>query len=162
MDSEVLQLLALKQRDRAFEKLLEMYETKVFRLVMSMLHDAARAEEVCQDVFLKIWQSLEVYDPKRSAPGTWIYRVAQNTALTHLRNEAYRRTLPLNAIEEPCSAAASGGRMISGAMSTVCRRIFVAWWSCIITRRGQWTRLPRCWNCRPEPSRATCRGHAGC
>jgi RNA polymerase sigma-70 factor (ECF subfamily) len=101
MDGEIHQLLAEGRRDRAFEKAVELYGTKVFRLVLSMTANAARAEEVSQDALLKVWQALDSFDPRRSSIGTWIYRIARNTALTHLRSESYRRTLPLEVAVEP-------------------------------------------------------------
>ena len=107
MDSAVQDLLSRGQRNRAFERILDLYSNKVFRLVLSIVGNAARAEEVSQDAFLKVWQALEVFDPKRSSVGTWIYRIAHNTALTHLRGERYRQTLPIDSINEP-SAPAGG------------------------------------------------------
>ena len=106
MDSEVPQLLLDGQRDRAFEKIVALYANKVFRLVLSLIGDAARAEEVSQDVFVKIWQAMDVFDPKRAAVGTWVYRIAHNTALTHLRAESYRQTLPMDSVAEPQVSAA--------------------------------------------------------
>ena len=101
MDCEIEQLLLHGQRSPAFEKILDLYADKVFRLVLSLIRNSARAEEVAQDVFLKVWQSLDVFDAKRGGIGTWIYRIAHNTALTHLRAESYRQTVALEAVEEP-------------------------------------------------------------
>jgi RNA polymerase sigma-70 factor (ECF subfamily) len=109
MDSDVHQLLLHGQRNRAFEKILDLYANKVFRLVLSLVGNAARAEDVSQDVFLKIWQALDVFDAKRAAVGTWVYRIARNTALTHLRAESYRQTLPIDSIDEPYVSPAESG-----------------------------------------------------
>ena len=100
MDSDVQRLLQQGQRDRAFEEVLVLYETKVYRLVLSLIGNAARAQEVAQDSLFKVWQALESFDG-RAALGTWIYTIARNTALTHLRAESYRRTVPLESIKEP-------------------------------------------------------------
>src|SRR4051794_12490675 len=107
MDSDVHKLLMQGQRDRAFEEILDRYETKVFRLVLSMVGNAARAQEVAQDAFLKVWQGLEGFDQTRSAIGTWGYAIARNTALTYLRGEAYRHTLALHEISAPAAAPLS-------------------------------------------------------
>jgi RNA polymerase sigma-70 factor (ECF subfamily) len=109
MNSDVQQLLLHGQRNRALEKILDLYANKVFRLVLSLVGNAAQAEEVSQDVFLKIWQSLDVFDPKRATVGTWVYRIARNAALTHLRAESYRQTLPIDSIDEPCVTPAESG-----------------------------------------------------
>ena len=110
MDSEVQQLLLQGQRNRAFEKILDLYANKVYRLVLSLLGNSARAEEVSQDVFLKIWQALDTFEPQRATVGTWIYRITRNTALTHLRGESYRQTLPIDSIDEPSGAPADHGQ----------------------------------------------------
>lgn len=98
---EDIQALLEKHRYRlAFERLVELYEVKVFRMAMMFLKDAGRAEEVAQDIFLKLWQVLPAYDG-RAAPSTWLYSIARNTCLSTLRSEAHRKTLPLDSIAEP-------------------------------------------------------------
>ncbi len=105
MEDEVCQLLSAGRRKAAFEALLGRYQTKVFRLMYSMLGNAATAEDVTQDVFLKLWQVLPAYDGRASF-STWIYAIARNTALTRLRAESYRRTESLTPASEPATAAA--------------------------------------------------------
>jgi len=109
MDSDVHELLLQGQRDRAFEKIVELYATKVFRLALSLVGDAARAEEVSQDAFLKVWQGLDGFDPRRAAIGTWIYTITRNTALTRLRGDSYRQTVPLEAVAEPAATVVAVG-----------------------------------------------------
>jgi RNA polymerase sigma-70 factor (ECF subfamily) len=94
MQEDVQQLLLKRRYTDAFELLLDQYQHKVFRLAISMLKDHARAEEVTQDIFLKLWQALPAYDG-RAAPFTWLYAIARNTCLSALRSESYRTTLPL-------------------------------------------------------------------
>jgi RNA polymerase sigma-70 factor, ECF subfamily len=102
MDQDIRQLLSERQKDRAFEVLLQRYQAKVFRLVFSILGNSSRAEEVTQDVFLKIWQALPGYDGRASL-STWIYTIARNTSITHSRAEFYRKTLSLEEAPEPLS-----------------------------------------------------------
>jgi RNA polymerase sigma-70 factor, ECF subfamily len=100
MDEDIRHLLSQRHNDRAFEALLQRYQTKVFRLVFSIIGSRAQAEEVTQDVFLKIWQALNSYDG-RAALSTWIYTIARNTSISYLRSQTYRRTLPLDESPEP-------------------------------------------------------------
>jgi RNA polymerase sigma-70 factor (ECF subfamily) len=79
---------------------LDLYEKKVFRMAVMMLKDAGRAEEVTQDIFLKLWQALPAYDG-RAAPSTWLYTIARNTCLSAVRAESYRRTTQLDQSSEP-------------------------------------------------------------
>jgi RNA polymerase sigma-70 factor (ECF subfamily) len=91
MPETVEQLLRERRYDRALERLLDDYRHKVFRMAMAMLRDAARAEDVTQDVFIKLWRALPIYDGRASV-GTWLYTIARNTCLSAIRAEGYRRT----------------------------------------------------------------------
>jgi RNA polymerase sigma-70 factor (ECF subfamily) len=106
-DEEICRLLSRGRQTLAFEALVVRYQAKVFRLVLSMVVNVARAEEVTQDIFLKVWQSLRAYDG-RAALSTWIYAIARNTSISHLRAESYRRVLPLEEAPEPASRVPSG------------------------------------------------------
>jgi RNA polymerase sigma-70 factor, ECF subfamily len=108
MDEDVQALLEKHRYRQAFERLVELYEVKVFRLAVMFLRDANRAEEVAQDIFLKLWQALPAYDG-RAAPSTWLYTIARNTCLSALRSEAHRKTSPLDSIPEPAAAGTTGG-----------------------------------------------------
>ncbi len=83
MDGEIEQRIRGAQYDRAFELLLAAYQDRVFRLSIAMLGDRARAEEVAQDVFVRIWKSLAKFRGESSL-STWIYAITRNTCLTAL------------------------------------------------------------------------------
>jgi RNA polymerase sigma-70 factor (ECF subfamily) len=100
MDQDIRQLLSQRHKDRAFEVLLQRYQTKVFRLVFSIVGNPSRAEEVTQDAFLKIWRALPGYDGRASL-STWVYTIARNTSISHLRAESYRKAIPLEEAPEP-------------------------------------------------------------
>lgn len=104
MDEDVQRLLQKRQYAEALEHLLNRYETKVFRMALVFLKDPARAEEVTQDIFLKLWQALPDYDG-RASPGTWLYAIARNTCLSAQRSDSYRKTVPLDASSEPAAPA---------------------------------------------------------
>ena len=106
MSDDVRQLLRKRSYSTAFEQLLDLYGKKVFRMAVMMLNDAGRAEEVTQDIFLKLWQALPAYDG-RAAPSTWLYAIARNTCLSALRAESYRKVSSLGQVAEP-SVSGSG------------------------------------------------------
>src|SRR6185503_419041 len=80
----------------------------VFRMAAAMLKDAGRAEEVTQDIFLKVWRALPSYDG-RALVSTWLYTIARNACLSAIRSESYRRTVPLENVTEPVSPARADG-----------------------------------------------------
>ena len=100
MDGDVQHLLEKRKYREALERLLDLYEKKIFRMAVMMLKDTGRAEEVTQEIFLKVWQVLPTYD-RRAAPSTWLYTIARNTCLTAVRAQSYRRTAVLDPSSEP-------------------------------------------------------------
>jgi RNA polymerase sigma-70 factor (ECF subfamily) len=104
MPEDVEQLLRERRYDRALERLLDDYQHKVYRLVLGMLRDTGRAEDVTQDVFVKLWRALPLYDG-RAAIGTWLYTIARNTCLSAVRAESYRRTSALTEALEPSASS---------------------------------------------------------
>jgi RNA polymerase sigma-70 factor (ECF subfamily) len=100
MDEDVQSLLEKHGHRQAFERLLDLYEVKVFRMAVMFMKDPHRAEEVTQDIFLKMWQVLPAYDG-RASPSTWLYTIARNTCLSALRSDAHRKTLPFDSVAEP-------------------------------------------------------------
>lgn len=103
MGDEVQGLLQRRRYEEALEVLLDRYEHKVFRMAAVILRDQGRAEEVTQDIFLKLWQALPSYNG-RAAVSTWLYAIARNTCLSAVRAESYRRTTPLDGVQEPAAA----------------------------------------------------------
>jgi RNA polymerase sigma-70 factor, ECF subfamily len=95
MEDEIRQRLAARQYGEAFGLLIEQFKDKVFRLALSMLHDASQAEDLAQDVFVKIWKNLPDYHGGASL-STWIYVITRNTCLTELKKRALRPTVSLH------------------------------------------------------------------
>lgn len=104
MGDDVQRLLQQRRYDDALEALMERYEQKVFRMAVAMLRDAGRAEEVAQDVFVKVWRAFPTYDG-RAAVSTWLYAIARNTCLSAVRSESYRKTATLEGLPEPVAPA---------------------------------------------------------
>ncbi|NDV17079.1 sigma-70 family RNA polymerase sigma factor [Muricauda sp. TY007] len=80
-----------KGNARAFSDLVDSYKDLVFTLSIRMLGNREEAEEVSQDVFIKVYKSLPTFkgDSKLS---TWMYRIAYNTCLDRIRKIKKKRT----------------------------------------------------------------------
>jgi len=83
-DADVHARLQAKQYREAIALLLPRYRDKVFRLCYSMLRDRALAEDVTQDIFLRVWRALPGYGAQASL-STWIYAISRNACLSELR-----------------------------------------------------------------------------
>lgn len=83
-DVAVHERLHARQYREAFALLLPHYRDKIFRLCFSMLQQRAWAEDVSQDVFLRIWRALPGF-AGQSSLSTWIYAISRNACLSELR-----------------------------------------------------------------------------
>jgi len=81
----------LKKRDeKAFRQLVEEYQRMVFRTCIGIVHDADDADDVSQEVFIEAFNSIDNFraDSKIS---TWLYRIAVNKSLNHIRANKRKR-----------------------------------------------------------------------
>lgn len=89
---------ALRGSEEAFHDLVVRFERPVYALILRMVHDAETAEDLAQDVFVKAYRHLRSYDPRRKF-ASWLFKVAHNTTIDHLRR-AQLDTVPLAAEPE--------------------------------------------------------------
>ncbi|MEK6155594.1 RNA polymerase sigma factor [Flavobacteriaceae bacterium 3-367] len=88
---EELFIVALRQGDqRAYLQLLEAYQQKVFNTCISFVPNAADAEDIAQEVFIEVFNSVSKFkgDAKLS---TWIYRISVNKSLEFIRKKKAKK-----------------------------------------------------------------------
>lgn len=86
MQDEELVHSILKGNQRDYERLILKYQSNVFRTAMGLLHNREDAEDITQDVFIKVFQSLRDFGGK-AAFSTWLYRITINTSLNFIRKK---------------------------------------------------------------------------
>lgn len=77
--------------EAALGELYDQYASLVFGLALRVIGERRAAEDVCQDVFLYLWERPEVFDPERGSLRTWIGTLAHRRAVDHVRREEARR-----------------------------------------------------------------------
>jgi RNA polymerase sigma-70 factor (ECF subfamily) len=85
------------QNHLGFQAIYDEFQPKILRYVSSVLGDA-EAEDVTQEIFIKISRSLPEFRGE-SKLSTWIYRIATNAALDRIRSPAYQQNLSTMAEE---------------------------------------------------------------
>jgi RNA polymerase sigma-70 factor (ECF subfamily) len=75
----------------AFGELARRHQPRIYRLAAHMLRDAAEAEDVTQETFVRAYQALPRFDG-RSEPYTWFYRICVNLSLNRIRARKSSRT----------------------------------------------------------------------
>jgi RNA polymerase sigma-70 factor, ECF subfamily len=111
LDQDIHEHLAGGRHRAAFELLLERFQHKVFRLSWSILGDPGAAEEMAQEIFLKIWRELPRYRGQ-AALSTWIYAITRNHCLTERKKLKQRGFASL---DEPGVLIAAESRLGANA-----------------------------------------------
>lgn len=86
--------------DAAFEYLVQKYRRPMVSYMYRMCHNAAAAEELAQEVFLRVYRSRGNYTPSAKFT-TWLYRIATNLAVNHARDSRHERAEVSVSIDEP-------------------------------------------------------------
>ena len=74
----------------AFEELHKMYAKNICGAINVIVNDETIAQELCQDVFLKIWQKADTYDSSKGRFFTWILNIARNKAIDYTRSKDFK------------------------------------------------------------------------
>ena len=89
--SDVQLMLDVKAGDElSFELLLKKYRTPLVNFLYRMVRDQAAAEDLAQEVFLRVYRARKEYSPSAKFT-TWLFRIATNLALNAIRDGRYRQ-----------------------------------------------------------------------
>ncbi|MBS1524466.1 MAG: sigma-70 family RNA polymerase sigma factor [Bacteroidetes bacterium] len=82
---------ALRNREKvAAEALYDMYSASLFGVISRIVTDAAEAEDVLQETFVKIWNSFASYSPDKGRLFTWMVNIARNLAIDKIRSRDFK------------------------------------------------------------------------
>ncbi|MBJ6116621.1 RNA polymerase sigma factor [Pontibacter sp. BT310] len=95
-DKEILEKFANPDsRNLAFNQLVRKYQQKIYWHIRKMVIDHEDADDLTQEVFLKVWKNLENFRQDAQLY-TWLYRIATNECLTFLSSKKRKFFLPIN------------------------------------------------------------------
>lgn len=92
MTQEDILPLILKKDDKAFTTLYDMYSKSLFSVISNLIKEQEEAEDVLQEVFVKIWKNIETYNETKGRFYTWIVNIARNTAIDKLRSKGFNNS----------------------------------------------------------------------
>ena len=92
-DQAIILLIQAGRVQEAFERLVPAFRRRIFGLAYSILRDHGAAEDLAQEVFVKLWRALPRYDG-RAQLSTWIYAITRNAAISAQRRG--RRSVSLS------------------------------------------------------------------
>ena len=107
-EQDIIWMMRVRHGDRgAFAELVECHQQRVVGTVARMLGaDAGEAEDIGQQVFLRVWKSAARYEPTAKFT-TWLYTITRNLVFNELRRRKHRPVSSFDA--EPSDGAGSGG-----------------------------------------------------
>jgi RNA polymerase sigma-70 factor (ECF subfamily) len=85
----------------ALSQLYDRFSHALRSLAIRILADEAEADDVLQEVFLKVWDHAPHYAPAQGTPATWLLTIARNTALNRLRSRQRNVAAMERAAAEP-------------------------------------------------------------
>src|SRR5277367_2731849 len=98
-DAEIM--LRVKAGDQsAFDYLVQKYRRPLVSFMYRMAHNSAAAEDLAQEVFLRVYRSRQTYEASAKFT-TWLYRIATNLAVNHARDTRHERPEVTVSLDEP-------------------------------------------------------------
>jgi RNA polymerase sigma-70 factor, ECF subfamily len=98
-DAEIM-LRVREGDDAGFNYLIEKYRKPIMNFMYRMVHNQAVAEELAQDVFLRVYRSRETYRAEAKFT-TWLYRIATNLGVNHARDTKHERSAQTIYLDQP-------------------------------------------------------------
>ena len=75
-------------------KVYEEYHGKVLSYISSRIHNSIVAEDLCHDVFLKVYEKINTFDETKASLSTWIYTITRNTLTDYYRTRRVTSEIP--------------------------------------------------------------------
>lgn len=92
----------LKSREeKAFNYLYDNYSAALYGVILRVLDKEELANDVLQEVFVKIWRSIDQYDSSKGRLYTWLLNIARNTAIDTLRSKGFQQDQKTTDIDTP-------------------------------------------------------------
>ena len=98
-DSNIISMHKSGDYDKAFNAIVDLYSERLYRHVRRFLCSHEDTNDLLQDIFIKIWKALPTFRGD-SHIYTWIYRIATNEVLTHLRRHRFISLVGFDSVAE--------------------------------------------------------------
>jgi RNA polymerase sigma-70 factor (ECF subfamily) len=134
MQQDALILELQNGNARAFERIYHLYSESTYGIIFSIIREEKIAEEVLQDVFLKIWENAPSYNSEKGRFFTWILNIARNAAIDKIRSKSFKNNQQnlkadnfVNILEDKTSFAESvdsiGLKKYIDKLKPVCKKL---------------------------------------
>ncbi len=90
---EELIVLLKGKNENGFHYLYDHYSGALYGVILRIVQSKEYTEEIIQDVFVKIWNSIHQYDASKGRFYTWMINIARNTAIDYLKSKGFQNEL---------------------------------------------------------------------
>ena len=90
---EELIVLLKEKNESGFHYLYDHYSGALYGVILRIVQSKEYTEEIIQDVFVKIWNSIHQYDASKGRFYTWMINIARNTAIDYLKSKGFQNEL---------------------------------------------------------------------
>ncbi|MGH1517241.1 RNA polymerase sigma factor [Chryseobacterium sp. JK1] len=90
---EELIVLLKEKNENGFHYLYDHYSGALYGIILRIVQSKEYTEEIIQDVFVKIWNSIHQYDVSKGRFYTWMINIARNTAIDYLKSKGFQNQL---------------------------------------------------------------------
>ncbi|CAM3614325.1 RNA polymerase sigma factor [Flavobacterium gelidilacus] len=92
MEQEELIKELLKKDDKSFTLLYDNYSKSLYGVIYNLIRNTEEAEDVLQEVFVKIWKNIDSYNESKGRLYTWMLNIARNTTIDKLRSKNFNNS----------------------------------------------------------------------
>ena len=92
MEQEKLIKELLKKDDKSFTLLYDNYSKSLYGVIFNLIKNREEAEDVLQEVFVKIWNNIDSYNESKGRLYTWMLNIARNSTIDKLRSKGYNNS----------------------------------------------------------------------
>lgn len=90
MSDQTIVTQVLQGKTDQFSVLMDQYHNEIFSFVFNMLGNYQDTEDLLQEIFFKVYQSLSKYNSDKASFRTWLYRIASNHTINFIHSSYYK------------------------------------------------------------------------
>lgn len=94
---------------QALERLYDAYAGMVYGVVLKMIRDEELAQEIVQNVFLRLWKNIDKYDEAKAKISTWIINIARNRIIDEIRSKNFKNQQENQSLDYSVNEGELGG-----------------------------------------------------
>jgi len=95
----IKQLTSKKHRDKAFAKLLDLYQERLYWHIRKIVNTHENTDDVLQNTFIRVYKSIDKFK-QQSSLHTWMYKIAYNESIRFLENQKKKTFSSLSGVSE--------------------------------------------------------------